>query len=244
MRTSEYLLFRAELKGVARGKRVSWVGSAMERARVLDVANHRIGTLSKGYRQRVGLADALVAKPPILILDEPTAGMDPNQIREVRSVVKELGASHTVLLSTHILSEVEAICSRVLVIAKGKLVAEGATKDLAKMRRTSAALVTVRGRAEDATKALKGVKGMGAVKILSETVATPKEDDRTCSLRFTGRAKDEVDGLVLVEQAVAALVHAGLSVREVRAAEGSLEDLFAELTSAEPRDDADDAGAA
>jgi ABC-2 type transport system ATP-binding protein len=238
MRTSEYLLFRAELKGVARGKRISWVGNAMEQARVLDVANHRIGTLSKGYRQRVGLADALVARPPILILDEPTAGMDPNQIREVRSVVKDLGATHTVLLSTHILSEVEAICSRVLVIAKGKLVAEGATKDLAKMRRTSAALVTVRGRAEDAKKTLKGVKGMGTVKVLSE--AATKDDEKTCSLRFTGRAKDDVDGLVLVEQAVAALVQAGLAVREVRAAEGSLEDLFAELTSSEPRVDAVD----
>ena len=244
MRTSEYLLFRAELKGVARGKRISWVGSAMEQARVLDVANHRIGTLSKGYRQRVGLADALVAKPAILILDEPTAGMDPNQIREVRSVVKDLGTSHTVLLSTHILSEVEAVCSRVLVIAKGKLVAEGATRDLAKMRRTSAALVTVRGRAEDARKVLKAVKGMGAVKALPEPGAAAKDDEKTCSFRFTGRAKDEVDGLMLVEQAVAALVQAGLAVREVRAAEGSLEDLFAELTG-DPisTDDADDAGA-
>jgi ABC-2 type transport system ATP-binding protein len=237
MRTSEYLLFRAELKGVARRDRRSWVGSAMEQARVLDVANHRIGTLSKGYRQRVGLADALVARPPILILDEPTAGMDPNQIREVRSVVKDLGQNHTVLLSTHILSEVEAVCSRVLVIAKGKLVAEGATKDLAKMRRTSAALVTVRGRVEDAKKVLKGVKGMGAVKTLGETGT--KDDEKTCSFRFTGRAKGEVDGVTLVEQAVAALVQAGLAVREVRAAEGSLEDLFAELTSGETRDDGD-----
>jgi ABC-2 type transport system ATP-binding protein len=243
MRTSEYLLFRAELKGVARGNRVSWVGGAMEQARVIDVANHRIGTLSKGYRQRVGLADALVAKPAILILDEPTAGMDPNQIREVRSVVKDLGASHTVLLSTHILSEVEAVCSRVLVIAKGKLVAEGATRDLAKMRRTSAALVTVRGRAEDARKVLKGVKGMGAVKTLPAPQASTGEEG-TCSFRFTGRAKDEVDGLTLIEQAVAALVQAGLAVRELRAADGSLEDLFAELTGdpKSPADLADDAG--
>jgi ABC-2 type transport system ATP-binding protein len=158
--------------------------------------------------------------------------------------VKDLGTSHTVLLSTHILSEVEAVCSRVLVIAKGKLVAEGATRDLAKMRRTSAALVTVRGRAEDARKVLKAVKGMGAVKALPEPGAAAKDDEKTCSFRFTGRAKDEVDGLMLVEQAVAALVQAGLAVREVRAAEGSLEDLFAELTG-DPKsaDDADDAGA-
>jgi ABC-2 type transport system ATP-binding protein len=244
MRVSEYLTFRAELKGVARRDRVSWVGRAMDQARVLDVANRLISTLSKGYRQRVGLADALVARPPILILDEPTAGMDPNQIRDVRAVVKDLGATHTVLLSTHILSEVEATCSRVIVIAKGKLVAEGETRDLAKMRRTSAALVTVRGRAEDAKKALKAVKGMGQVRALPETKeqSSAKEDEKTCSFRFMARAKEDVQGAVLVELAVLALVQAGLAIREVRPAEGSLEDLFAELTGGEgsESDEADD----
>jgi len=229
MRVSEYLTFRAELKGVGRGKRVAWVGRAMEQARVLDVANNVIGTLSKGYRQRVGLADALVAQPPILILDEPTAGMDPNQIREVRAVVKELGASHTVLLSTHILSEVEATCSRVIVIAKGKLVAEGPTKDLAKMRRTSsAALVTVRGELAAAKLALESVRGMGTIRDVTTTGA---EGEPLYSLRFGAETKDDVDSAALVERAVAALVQAGLAVREVRAAEGTLEDLFAELTS-------------
>ena len=228
MRVVEYLTFRAELKGVLRRQRISWVGQAMEQARVTDVANNLIGTLSKGYRQRVGLADALVARPAILILDEPTAGMDPNQIREVRSVVKELGKNHTVLLSTHILSEVEATCSRVIVIAKGKLVAQGATQDLAKMRRKSASLVTVRGKAEDAKRALRAVTGMGIVREVTEERAG---GDSTCSFRFTARTKDEVDGPTLVERAIAALVEKGLAVREVRAAEGSLEELFAELTS-------------
>jgi len=244
MRVAEYLAFRAELKRVARRDRVSWVGRAMEQARVVDVANHLIGTLSKGYRQRVGLADALVARPPILILDEPTAGMDPNQIRDVRSVVKELGETHTVLLSTHILSEVEATCSRVIVIAKGKLVAEGDTKDLGRMRGTSATLVTVRGRPEDARAALKGVVGMGQVRVQPDprTPASSAEEDRTCSFRFLARAKDEAGGPALVERAVAALVQAGLFVREVRPAEGSLEDLFAELTSGR-RDEGDQATA-
>jgi ABC-2 type transport system ATP-binding protein len=235
MRVSEYLTFRAELKGVPRRSRVSWVGQAMEKAHVLDVANNLIRTLSKGYRQRVGLADALVAQPPILILDEPTAGMDPNQIRDVRAVVKELGASHTVLLSTHILSEVEATCSRVMVIAKGKLVAEGATNDLAGMRRTSAALVTVRGRVADAKKALRSVQGMGQVRELPAGAlqGASGRDDEVRSFRFGAAAKGDIDGPLLVERAVAALVQAGLCVREVRAAEGSLEDLFAELTLAE-----------
>ena len=145
MRVAEYLAFRAELKRVARSERRSAVDEAMQKANVDDVANVLIGNLSKGYRQRVGLADALVARPPLLVLDEPTAGLDPNQIREVRDVIKELGREHTVLLSTHILSEVEASCSRVVVIAKGKLVAEGTMEDLAKKRRAAGLVIVVRG---------------------------------------------------------------------------------------------------
>jgi len=233
MRVSEYLLFRAELKRVPGKDRAPWVGRAMEQARVIDVANHLIGTLSKGYRQRVGLADALVARPPILILDEPTAGMDPNQIREVRSVVKELGESHTVLLSTHILSEVEATCSRVIVISKGKVVHQGATKDLAKMRGTSGSLVTVRGDLEEAKTALKRVGGMGPIE---ETAGATGGAHDVHTLRFEHVRMPESTRADLVEEAVKALVAAGLAVREVRAAEGTLEDLFAELTGGERGD--------
>src|SRR5437773_1851990 len=124
MRVSEYLRFRAELKGVGRRDRTTAVGRAMDMAGVTEMSKTVIGHLSKGYRQRVGLADALVAKPPMLILDEPTAGLDPNQIREVRALVKELGKDHTIFLSTHILPEVEATCARAIVIDRGKLVAE------------------------------------------------------------------------------------------------------------------------
>jgi ABC-2 type transport system ATP-binding protein len=243
MRVAEYLTFRAELKGVARGQRVAKVGLAMEKARVIDVANHLIGTLSKGYRQRVGLADALVAEPPILILDEPTAGMDPNQIRDVRSVVKELGESHTVLLSTHILSEVEATCSRVIVIAKGKVVGQGATGDLGTMRRTSAASVTVRGALADAKGALAKVAGVSAVEV---SEGATKGVDAAHTLRLELSAKDAADGSRVIEEAVAALVSAGLGVREVKGSVGTLEDLFAELTSGTPdahdAHDAPDAG--
>jgi ABC-2 type transport system ATP-binding protein len=240
MRVSEYLSFRAELKGVARKLRVAHLSEAMERTRVTDVAHNLIGTLSKGYRQRVGLADALVSKPPLLILDEPTAGMDPNQIREVRTVIKELGRDHTVLLSTHILGEVEATCSRVLVIAKGKLVAQGKTDELTRMRRTSATIVLVRGRAEEAKTALLSVRGMGSVKEVERARA---DGDDTHALRFSASKKDDGAPAALVEAAVGALVRAGLGVREVRAAEGSLEELFAELTSAGPPKDAEEAGA-
>ena len=123
MRVAEYLRFRAELKRVSSSQRQTAIWDAMGKANVRDVANVLIGHLSKGYRQRVGLADALVSQPPLLVLDEPTAGLDPNQIREVREVIRDLRKDHTVLLSTHILSEVEASCTRVVVIARGKLVA-------------------------------------------------------------------------------------------------------------------------
>ena len=143
LRVREYLQFRAELKGVSRLSRGSFVDFAMEKSKVSHVANKLIGHLSKGYRQRVGLADALVARPPILILDEPTAGLDPNQIREVRSLICELGREHAVLLSSHILPEVEATCDRALVISKGELVAEGSIDELRKLSRSLGVRVIV-----------------------------------------------------------------------------------------------------
>jgi ABC-2 type transport system ATP-binding protein len=125
MRVDEYLRFRGGLKGLTRGERKRRMGYVVERCWLTDVKHQIIGTLSKGYRQRVGLADALLADPPVLILDEPTAGLDPAQIRETRKLMRELGKQHTMLLSTHILSEVEATCDSVIVIYQGQVVEEG-----------------------------------------------------------------------------------------------------------------------
>ncbi|HET6573788.1 MAG TPA: ABC transporter ATP-binding protein [Fimbriiglobus sp.] len=125
LRVNEYLKFRAGLKGLgwsARRKRIDYV---VERCWLTDVRRQLVGTLSKGYRQRVGLADALLADPPVLILDEPTAGLDPTQIRETRKLIRELGTQHTMLLSTHILSEVEMTCDSVVVIYQGRVVEDG-----------------------------------------------------------------------------------------------------------------------
>jgi ABC-2 type transport system ATP-binding protein len=130
LRVDEYLKFRAGLKGLgwsARRKRIDYV---TQRCWLTDVRRQLVGTLSKGYRQRVGLADALLADPPVLILDEPTAGLDPAQIRETRKLIRELGAEHTMLLSTHILSEVEMACDSVIIIAQGRVAEDGTLADV------------------------------------------------------------------------------------------------------------------
>src|SRR5438067_5144544 len=132
MRVDEYLWFRGGLKGLARKPRQQRIGYVLERCWVKDVRRQVIGTLSKGYRQRVGLADALLADPPVLILDEPTAGLDPTQIRESRRLIRELGQEHTILLSTHILPEVEMTCDRVIIIHRGRVAASGSLRELAR----------------------------------------------------------------------------------------------------------------
>src|SRR5436853_859647 len=123
MRVREYLKFRARLKGLARKRCRQRVDVVMEQCGLSEVSRRIIGQLSKGYRQRVGLADALVHEPELIILDEPTIGLDPNQIRSVRQLIKDLGRNHTILISTHILPEVEMTCSRVLIMRAGKIIA-------------------------------------------------------------------------------------------------------------------------
>src|SRR5207244_1655302 len=130
MRAREYLHFRAGIKGLhgaARRQRIDYV---LKRCWLTDVDRQLVGTLSRGYRQRVGLADALLADPAVLILDEPTAGLDPAQIRETRGLIRELSAQHTVLLSTHILSEVEMTCDHVILIDQGQVAASGQIAEL------------------------------------------------------------------------------------------------------------------
>jgi ABC-2 type transport system ATP-binding protein len=227
MRVAEYLAFRAELKGVGRRERRAAVDVAMEKANVTDVASVSIGKLSKGYRQRVGLADALVARPPLLVLDEPTAGLDPNQIVEVRDVIKALGNEHTVLLSTHILSEVEASCSRVVVIDRGKLVAEGATRDIRRMRRAPAVDVTVRGDLEVLARLLNDIDGVARVKRIEILAGEPDVGVYRCTW---GKTVADAHITRATEQIVTTLVAGGHAVREVRAAGGTLEDVFRELT--------------
>jgi gliding motility-associated transport system ATP-binding protein len=132
MRVEEYLRFRSGLKGLSRAEQRKRIDYVVGRCWLGDVRRQLVGTLSKGYRQRVGLADALLANPPVLILDEPTAGLDPAQIRETRKLIKELGDTHTMLLSTHILHEVEMTCDSVILIHQGRVATQGSLDDVRK----------------------------------------------------------------------------------------------------------------
>ena len=165
MRVSAYLDFVAEVKGVARGTRRRRVGEVMERCLIADVQHRLIAKLSKGYRQRVGLAQAIISDPAVLILDEPTIGLDPRQITEIRALIKSLAGEHTVILSTHILPEVSMVCSGVIIINKGSIVAQGPIDSLVEQFFPSPRLhVQLAGPPTAVRSALQGIPGVVAVR--------------------------------------------------------------------------------
>ena len=188
LRVNEYLKFRADVEGVERGRLPERLEYVIERCMLDDVRRQVIGTLSKGYRQRVGLAGALIHSPPVLILDEPTVGLDPNQIIKVRELITELGRDHTVVLSTHILPEVEQVCERVFIIDRGRIVADG-TPDALRTKLVGNPALKVEiggadGTAPDVIGALPGVVGVeagaGGTLIIEHS---PEEDPREAVFR-------------------------------------------------------------
>jgi len=237
MRVEEYLTFRARLKEVPRAKRVSAVGSSMERAGVRHMAGTVIQHLSKGYRQRVALADALVANPPLLILDEPTAGLDPNQIREVRALIKALGDDRTILLSTHILSEVEATCERALVIDRGILVAEGTIDALRNQKRAAGYQLGVRDAKRAAESVIQAISG-----VISATALAPDDTTERRTLQVSLAA--DADAERVLEAVVEALAAAHIGLHALIPEKASLEQIFSELTrhEASPTAESSEAG--
>ena len=164
MTVREYLEFAAELKAIPREKKKSNIEEVMSTTKIEDVKNRLIKNLSKGYKQRVGLAQALLGYPEIMILDEPTVGLDPKQIIEIRDLIKSLGRKHTVILSSHILSEVSAVCDHVLIIDKGRLVASDSPENLSKLMAGDNSLeLTIKGREEDIRKAFDMVENIQEV---------------------------------------------------------------------------------
>jgi ABC-2 type transport system ATP-binding protein len=217
MRVGEYLRYRANLKGVPGSKVRERVGDVLELCSLRDRERSIIGSLSKGYRQRVGLADALVHDPDLLILDEPTIGLDPNQIRQVRELIKNLGGKRTVLISTHILPEVEIMCSRVIVIHKGSIRASDTAENLLKNHRAAGSM---RIEAKVDASASELFAGLAGVK---EVTIEPDGEWSNIQLRLEANADPSVEVMRLANLKQ-------WDIRELTRRRPTLEDVFVELT--------------
>ena len=234
MTPKEYLLFVAQVKGVAKAERAENVRGVMEKTGILDVQDRLIKNLSKGYKQRVGLAQAILGDPKLIILDEPTVGLDPAQIVEIRALIKSLAPAHTVIFSSHILSEVSEICSRILIISGGKLIAEDTPENLESRFVTNPVLrVSVNGTADAVSEALETLEG------IENTEMQENDDGQTVDVTVTC-AKDADVKAALSK----ALAERGCYIVRLEEGKASLEDVFMELIAqdmqAEPSADADE----
>jgi gliding motility-associated transport system ATP-binding protein len=221
MRVNEYLRFRGALKGLSGGKLKTRVGVVNELCDLKLVESKLIGNLSKGFKQRVGLAEAMVHEPDLLILDEPTIGLDPNQIRQVRELIKSLGQRHTILLSTHILSEVEVTCSRVIIINRGRIEASDTPENLVRQLRTSGVVrLEVKTGEDDPVQCLDNIPGV------KEVLMTEEDGWRNCAIRIEANTD-------LREEIYRLAVERNWTVRELSRDRATLEDVFVELTQAD-----------
>jgi len=222
MTVKGYLQFVAKLKGERGAKVQEDVNRAMDRVNITDVQDRIIAKLSKGYKQRVGIAQALLNDPPVLILDEPTIGLDPKQIQEVRELIKSLAGTHTVVLSTHILPEVEQTCHRVIIIDHGKIVAVDTPQNLrSQIQGGARVLLEVEGPVAEVLTAVKAVPGVASVRIVSQEASR-------------GSFQVDVDsGRDIRRDLARAVVQAGWGLLELQSENMSLEDIFIKLTTAE-----------
>jgi gliding motility-associated transport system ATP-binding protein len=226
MKVGEYLEFRGRLRKMPRGERRKRIDYVLDRCWLSSVHRKTIGHLSKGFRQRVGLADALLHNPTVLILDEPTVGLDPAQIRETRKLIKDLGGHHTIILSTHILPEVEATCDRAIVIASGRIVAQGSPEELRASRRlTARVLVECRGPRQEVESVLGRVSGVSTVDILDGDGRGP-DDGKYLTAAL--RAKDGYD---IREEVARTVIQHGWPLREIRLEHATLEEFFVQVTA-------------
>lgn len=230
----EYLRFAAELKGIAKNKRKEEVKKVIADARLEDVKDRLIHNLSKGYKQRVGLAQALLGYPEVIILDEPTVGLDPAQIIEMRGLIRSLGKKHTVILSSHILSEISAVCDDVLILSHGKLVASDTTDNLGKLMEDKVTLhLTVKGDEETIKGALDSVEGV-------ENIEYKESDEKDCvDVMIQSDPKKEIRDMIFYR--LAAVQCPTYAMNQIKK---SLEDVFMELTADSTTDAADQNAAA
>jgi ABC-2 type transport system ATP-binding protein len=230
METAEYLRFVGKLKGLSGSDLQKRVDYVCDRCAVTDVMSKLLGKLSKGYRQRVGLAQAIIHNPDVLILDEPTAALDPKQINETRDLIKGLAGDHTIILSTHILPEVEQTCEQVIIINKGKLVATDSVRNLqARARGAESVLVEIAGRSGS----------LEAPTVQYKLEQVPGVSRVLCKHRVDSRALFEVEsekGRLVRGDLARAVVESGWDLNELRPAAMSLEEIFLQLTENESAD--------
>ena len=222
MTVRDYLSFVARIKGVPRSERTARIDEMMQKTRIADMANRLCGKLSKGYRQRVGLAQALMHNPDVLILDEPTAGLDPKQIIETRQLIKGLAGDHTIILSTHILPEVSQTCQRVVIINRGKVVAVDTPDNLtSRLRGSETMYLQVDSAGADVASVLQRVSGVTRV-----AVADSKQ-------QIVGYEVDSEAGRDVRRELAAAIVGRGWGLLEMRPMRMSLEEIFLHVTTEE-----------
>jgi ABC-2 type transport system ATP-binding protein len=231
MTVLEYFGFVADMRGLSPDNRRARIKRVVEQCGIEDRLGMYIGELSKGFRQRVGLAQAILHEPEVLILDEPTSGLDPNQIVEIRNVIKQIGESKTVIFSTHILGEVQATCSRVIIISDGKLVADGTPDDLA--RKTSGASEIIveiggaRGNDQDPLALLRRIDGIEDVKALTASDWSLSDRPRATTFRVTAKTGCDPRGDIARVIATAQ----GMDLLQLTPEKASLEDVFRKLTT-------------
>ena len=219
LRVRDYLNFRAQLKHLSKDMATKRIDEVVDECGISDVANRYIGQLSRGYRQRVGMADALLANPELIILDEPTSGLDPNQIRSVRSLIRKLSGKHTVLISSHILSEIEMTCDRVIILHEGKLLASGEMKQL--ISKSNLAVVA------EICAPLNDIKNW-ASEIALENSELIEQKNGYVRCRFSAIKNNDIR-----EQIFTIVNERGWELRELSLQTPSLEDLFVSLTNGE-----------
>ena len=219
LRVRDYLNFRAQLKHLSKDMATKCIDEVVDECGISDVANRYIGQLSRGYRQRVGMADALLANPELIILDEPTSGLDPNQIRSVRSLIRKLSGKHTVLISSHILSEIEMTCDRVIILHEGKLLASGEMKQL--ISKSNLAVVA------EICAPLNDIKNW-ASEIALENSELIEQKNGYVRCRFSAIKNNDIR-----EQIFTIVNERGWELRELSLQTPSLEDLFVSLTNGE-----------
>ena len=219
MTVSEYLSFAAELKGIPKKQRAAEIERVMDTAKLEEVGDRLIANLSKGFRQRVGLAQAVMGMPDIIILDEPTVGLDPKQIIEIRDLIRGLAGEHTVILSSHILSEIQELCDKIIIIHQGRLIADGTPAELEQRLGESSMEITVKsGDADFAAGLVSNIEGIESVAVVEST-----DSETTLHLKLARDAD-------VRENIFAACVSAGCPLLMMKSTDFSLEHAFLELT--------------